>query len=50
MRVRRFGASGPDVPVIGIGTWNMEHDDRRSAIAAIVAEFPRRPWRGLPTL
>lgn len=35
MRARRFGASGPDVPVIGIGTWNMEHDDRRSAIAAI---------------
>ena len=24
-----------DVPVIGIGTWNMERDDRASAIAAI---------------
>src|SRR5215831_14166991 len=35
MRTRRFGARGPDVPVIGFGTWNMEQDDRRSAIAAI---------------
>ncbi|TMQ10046.1 MAG: aldo/keto reductase [Deltaproteobacteria bacterium] len=35
MRMRAFGAGGPQVPVIGIGTWNMEDDDRRSAIAAI---------------
>src|SRR5215510_7523601 len=35
MRTRRFGAAGPEVPVIGIGTWNMERDDRSSAIAAI---------------
>jgi diketogulonate reductase-like aldo/keto reductase len=35
MQARRFGAAGPDVPVIGIGTWNMERDDRSSAIAAI---------------
>jgi len=35
MQARRFGVAGPDVPVIGIGTWNMEQDDRRSAIAAI---------------
>ena len=34
MRARRFGP-GPDVPVIGIGTWNMELDDRGAAIAAI---------------
>lgn len=35
MRARRFGPGGPDVPVIGIGTWNMEQDDRGAAIAAI---------------
>jgi diketogulonate reductase-like aldo/keto reductase len=35
MHARRFGASGPEVPVIGIGTWNMEDDDRTAAIAAI---------------
>jgi diketogulonate reductase-like aldo/keto reductase len=35
MRARRFGSAGPEVPVIGIGTWNMEHDDRGAAIAAI---------------
>jgi len=32
---RRFGPTGRDVPVIGYGTWQLEHDDRRSAIAAI---------------
>ncbi len=35
MRARRFGSAGPEVPVIGIGTWNMELDDRGAAIAAI---------------
>src|ERR1041385_9040936 len=35
MRTRRFGASGPEIPVIGIGTWNMERDDKKAAIAAI---------------
>jgi diketogulonate reductase-like aldo/keto reductase len=35
MHARPFGAGGPGVPVIGIGTWNMEHDDRSAAIAAI---------------
>src|SRR4029078_6530908 len=35
MRKRRFGPTGSDVPVIGIGTWNMERDDKPSAIAAI---------------
>jgi diketogulonate reductase-like aldo/keto reductase len=34
MLARRFGPDG-EVPVIGIGTWNMEHDDRKQAIAAI---------------
>ncbi|HEU4734745.1 MAG TPA: aldo/keto reductase, partial [Kofleriaceae bacterium] len=35
MQTRTFGAAGPTVPVLGIGTWNMERDDRRSAIRAI---------------
>jgi len=35
MRARRFGPAGPEIPVIGIGTWNMELDDRAAAIAAL---------------
>jgi diketogulonate reductase-like aldo/keto reductase len=35
MHTRPFGAGGPEVSVIGIGTWNMEGDDRGSAVAAI---------------
>ena len=35
MRARRFGPLDVEVPVIGIGTWNMEGDDQRKAIAAI---------------
>jgi diketogulonate reductase-like aldo/keto reductase len=35
MQMRRFGAGGPTVATFGIGTWNMERDDRKSAIAAI---------------
>jgi diketogulonate reductase-like aldo/keto reductase len=35
MRVRPFGPAGPAVVVLGIGTWNMERDDRRAALAAI---------------
>jgi diketogulonate reductase-like aldo/keto reductase len=34
MRRRSFGHVG-EVPVIGLGTWKMEQDDRRSAIAAL---------------
>src|SRR5262245_8976595 len=34
MRRRSFGA-WTDVPVIGEGTWQMEEDDRASAIAAV---------------
>ncbi|HVV82995.1 MAG TPA: aldo/keto reductase [Kofleriaceae bacterium] len=37
MRRRRFGPLEVEVPVIGIGTWNMEGDDAKEAIAAIRA-------------
>lgn len=33
MQTRAFGSA--QVPVLGIGTWKMEHDDSRAAIAAI---------------
>lgn len=35
MERRPFGATGVSVAAIGIGTWQMEADDRRGAIAAI---------------
>lgn len=35
MQARRFGVAGPSVPVFGIGTWNMERDDRKSCVDAI---------------
>jgi diketogulonate reductase-like aldo/keto reductase len=35
MQSRRFGPLALAVPAIGIGTWNMERDDRGAAIAAI---------------
>jgi diketogulonate reductase-like aldo/keto reductase len=35
MRGRPFGPTRASVPVIGIGTWNMERDDPSGAIAAI---------------
>lgn len=35
MKLREFGPTGVRVPVIGQGTWQMERDDRRSAIAAL---------------
>lgn len=35
MRKRAFGPAGVRVPVVGQGTWNMEGDDRREAVAAL---------------
>lgn len=34
---RPFGSAHPAVPVIGLGTWNMERDDRAGAVRAIRA-------------
>lgn len=35
MQNRPFGRSGEDLPVIGQGTWHMEHDDRDAVIDAL---------------
>jgi diketogulonate reductase-like aldo/keto reductase len=35
VQTRRFGPLEIDVPVIGIGTWQMERDDATSAVSAI---------------
>lgn len=35
MQTRRFGAAGRDVPVIGQGSWYIEHAEQASAIAAL---------------
>ena len=32
MHTRRFGPAGPEVPVIGIGTWSLGVDDRPDPI------------------
>lgn len=37
MKRRKFEAAGVEVPVIGLGTWQMELDDRARAIAALRA-------------
>ena len=35
MKYHQFAASGPPVPVIGQGTWYIDHGDRATAIAAL---------------
>src|SRR5690606_6220360 len=35
MRSHRLGPTGIDLPVTGQGTWRMEDDDRKSAVAAL---------------
>jgi diketogulonate reductase-like aldo/keto reductase len=37
MRHASFGPGGRDVPLVGVGTWQMEEDDRASCIAALRA-------------
>ena len=41
MPTRAFGSTGVAVPVIGIGTWQMERDDAKSAVAAIERAIER---------
>ena len=35
MKLRKFGATGHDVSVIGQGTWYIDHGDRKRAVAAL---------------
>jgi diketogulonate reductase-like aldo/keto reductase len=35
MQTRRFARLAAEIPVIGLGTWNLERDDRAGAIAAL---------------
>ena len=35
MRKQKFGSRGPDVTIIGQGTWYIDRGDRRSAVAAL---------------
>jgi diketogulonate reductase-like aldo/keto reductase len=35
MKYRQFGPNGPDVSVIGQGTWYIDHGDRKAAVAAL---------------
>jgi diketogulonate reductase-like aldo/keto reductase len=35
MRQQKFGHGGPDVSVIGQGTWYLDHGDRQAAVAAL---------------
>lgn len=35
MKSRQFGSSGPQVSVIGQGTWYLDRGDRKSAVAAL---------------
>jgi diketogulonate reductase-like aldo/keto reductase len=37
MQVRQFGSHGRDVPLIGLGTWQMEDDDRAACVRALRA-------------
>ena len=38
MRQKKFGQSGPQVPVIGQGTWYIDHGDRKTAIAEMYGD------------
>ena len=35
MKQKKFGSNGPDVSVIGQGTWYLDRGDRKRAIAAL---------------
>src|SRR6266446_8002857 len=35
LKQQKFGGDGPHVPVIGQGTWYLDHGDRKAAVAAL---------------
>ncbi|VIO69994.1 aldo/keto reductase [Bradyrhizobium ivorense] len=35
MQTKKFGKSGPQIPVIGQGTWYLDRGDRKAAVAAL---------------
>jgi diketogulonate reductase-like aldo/keto reductase len=35
LRTQKFGGNGPQVSVIGQGTWHLDHGDRKKAVAAL---------------
>ena len=35
LKQKKFGAGGPDVSVIGQGTWYLDRGDRKAAVAAL---------------
>ena len=35
MKQKKFGSNGPDVSVIGQGTWYLDRGDRKAAVAAL---------------
>ena len=35
MKQKKFGTNGPDVSVIGQGTWYLDRGDRKAAVAAL---------------
>jgi diketogulonate reductase-like aldo/keto reductase len=35
LKQKKFGQNGPQVPVIGQGTWYIDHGDRKTAVAAL---------------
>lgn len=35
MRSRQFGSTGIEVPTVGLGTWNMERDEKSAVLSAV---------------
>ena len=43
MKQKKFGTGGPDVSVIGQGTWYLDRGDRKAAVAALRRGIETRP-------